>query len=100
MKLGPWNLSRALTTATRFLEIGAAGPVVVTSRLGRGLGRDRRRCVMKCQKCAKPATFHITDIERGKPREYHFCDEHARQHLTPGRGGRRNRRRWASWPRS
>ncbi|WP_422931065.1 UvrB/UvrC motif-containing protein [Singulisphaera sp. PoT] len=38
---------------------------------------------MKCQNCAKPATFHITDIERGKPREYHFCDEHARQHLTP-----------------
>jgi protein arginine kinase activator len=38
---------------------------------------------MKCQKCAKLATFHITDIERGKPREYHFCDEHARQHLTP-----------------
>ena len=38
---------------------------------------------MKCQKCAKPATFHITDIERGKPREFHFCDEHARQHLAP-----------------
>jgi protein arginine kinase activator len=38
---------------------------------------------MKCQKCAKLATFHITDIEHGKPREYHFCDEHARQHLTP-----------------
>lgn len=38
---------------------------------------------MKCQKCTMPATFHITDIERGKPREYHFCDEHARQHLTP-----------------
>lgn len=38
---------------------------------------------MKCMKCAKPATFHITDIERGTPREYHFCDEHARQHLTP-----------------
>lgn len=38
---------------------------------------------MKCQKCAKPATFHITDIEAGKPREYHFCDEHARHHLTP-----------------
>jgi protein arginine kinase activator len=39
---------------------------------------------MKCQRCAKPATFHITDIERGKPREYHLCDEHARQHLAPG----------------
>jgi protein arginine kinase activator len=38
---------------------------------------------MKCQKCAKPATFHITDIERGKPHEYHLCDEHARQHLAP-----------------
>lgn len=37
----------------------------------------------RCQKCAKPATYHITDIERGKPREFHFCDEHARQHLTP-----------------
>ncbi|QEH33911.1 UvrB/uvrC motif protein [Aquisphaera giovannonii] len=38
---------------------------------------------MKCQKCSKPATFHITDIvEKGKHREYHFCDEHARQHLT------------------
>ena len=33
---------------------------------------------MKCQKCAKPATFHITDIvEKGKHREFHFCDEHA-----------------------
>ncbi len=38
---------------------------------------------MKCQKCPKPATFHITDIERGKPKEFHFCDEHARQHLSP-----------------
>jgi protein arginine kinase activator len=38
---------------------------------------------MKCQRCAKPATFHITDIEQGKPREYHLCDEHARQHLAP-----------------
>ena len=47
----------------------------------------RRRMAMKCQKCAKPATYHITDIERGKPREFHFCDEHARQHLSPRRGG-------------
>ena len=38
---------------------------------------------MKCQRCPKPATFHITDIERGKPKEFHFCDEHARQHLSP-----------------
>jgi protein arginine kinase activator len=39
---------------------------------------------MKCQKCAKPATFHITDIvETGMHQEFHFCDEHARQHLAP-----------------
>lgn len=38
---------------------------------------------MRCQKCAKQATYHITDIEHGKPREFHFCDEHARQHLQP-----------------
>ncbi len=39
---------------------------------------------MKCQKCAKPATFHITDIvAKGRHEEFHFCDEHARQHLAP-----------------
>ncbi len=39
---------------------------------------------MRCQKCAKPATFHITDIvEKGIHQEFHFCDEHARQHLAP-----------------
>ena len=39
---------------------------------------------MKCQRCPKPATFHITDIERGKrPKEFHFCEEHARLHLAP-----------------
>lgn len=40
---------------------------------------------MKCQKCSKPATYHITDIERGKAREHHFCDEHAREHIEPNR---------------
>lgn len=38
----------------------------------------------KCQRCAKAATFHITDIERGQVRENHFCDEHAREHLAQG----------------
>ncbi len=37
---------------------------------------------MKCQKCPKPATYHITDIERGKPQEFHFCEEHAKIHLA------------------
>ncbi len=38
----------------------------------------------KCQRCSKPATFHITDIERGQVKEFHLCDEHARQHVAPG----------------
>ena len=39
---------------------------------------------MKCQKCAKPATYQITDLDSDKPgvyHEFHFCDEHARDHL-------------------
>ena len=40
---------------------------------------------MNARRC-EPATFHITDIvEKGNRREFHFCDEHARQHLAPPR---------------
>ncbi|RUL85907.1 UvrB/UvrC motif-containing protein [Tautonia sociabilis] len=41
---------------------------------------------MKCQKCSKPATYHITDLDPevpGKFAVFHFCDEHALQHLAP-----------------
>jgi len=41
---------------------------------------------MKCQKCSKPATYHITDLDRDLPGKFfvfHFCDEHALQHLAP-----------------
>lgn len=37
---------------------------------------------MKCQKCDKPATFHITELTGGKPQELHLCEEHAHQYLT------------------
>lgn len=37
---------------------------------------------MKCQKCAKNATFHITELTGGKPQELHLCEEHAREYLT------------------
>lgn len=37
---------------------------------------------MKCQKCDKPATFHITELTDGKPQELHLCEEHAREYLT------------------
>ncbi len=37
---------------------------------------------MKCQKCDKPATFHITELTNGKPVELHLCEDHAREYLT------------------
>lgn len=37
---------------------------------------------MKCQKCDKTATFHITELTGGKPQELHLCQEHAHEYLT------------------
>lgn len=37
---------------------------------------------MKCQRCEKPATFHITELTGGKPQELHLCEQHAREYLT------------------
>jgi protein arginine kinase activator len=36
---------------------------------------------MKCQRCAKPATYHITEVESGAVEDLHLCEECARQHL-------------------
>ena len=36
---------------------------------------------MKCQKCEKPATFHITELTDNKPQELHLCEEHAKAYL-------------------
>ncbi|MDO4585377.1 MAG: UvrB/UvrC motif-containing protein [Planctomycetia bacterium] len=37
---------------------------------------------MKCQKCNRPATFHITELLGGKPQELHLCAEHAQEYLN------------------
>ncbi|MDR0338360.1 MAG: UvrB/UvrC motif-containing protein [Planctomycetaceae bacterium] len=37
---------------------------------------------MKCQKCEKAATFHITELTGPKPLEHHLCEEHAREYLN------------------
>lgn len=42
---------------------------------------------MKCQKCDKPATFHITELTDGDPQELHLCEEHARQYLSQSSAG-------------
>ncbi len=38
---------------------------------------------MKCQKCDRQATFHITDLIDGKPSEMHLCEECAQTFLSP-----------------
>jgi protein arginine kinase activator len=37
---------------------------------------------MKCQKCERPATFHITELTDDEPLEHHLCEEHAREYLA------------------
>ncbi|HUG71033.1 MAG TPA: UvrB/UvrC motif-containing protein [Pirellulaceae bacterium] len=36
---------------------------------------------MKCQRCEKPATFHITELTGDAPQEIHLCEDHARSYL-------------------
>jgi protein arginine kinase activator len=38
---------------------------------------------MKCQKCDKQATFHITDLVDGEPNELHLCEDCAQSFLAP-----------------
>lgn len=38
---------------------------------------------MKCQKCDREATFHITDLVDGKPNELHLCELCAQTFLSP-----------------
>jgi protein arginine kinase activator len=42
---------------------------------------------MKCQRCEKPATFHITELTEPKsPQELHLCEDCAKIYLTQGSG--------------
>jgi len=38
---------------------------------------------MKCQRCEKPATFHITELTGDEPQELHLCADHAQVYLAP-----------------
>jgi len=42
---------------------------------------------MRCQKCDRPATFHITELTGNKPQELHLCEEHARHYLSESSEG-------------
>jgi len=40
---------------------------------------------MKCQRCEKPATFHITELTESKAyEELHLCEDCAKEYLSPG----------------
>jgi protein arginine kinase activator len=42
---------------------------------------------MKCQRCPKPATLHITEVlPHDKYEEYHLCEECAKKYLYPAGG--------------
>jgi protein arginine kinase activator len=42
---------------------------------------------MKCQRCPKPATLHITEVlPQDKYDEYHLCEDCAKKYLYPGGG--------------
>lgn len=38
---------------------------------------------MKCQRCQREATFHITELTGGEPVELHLCPQHAQEYLNP-----------------
>ena len=41
---------------------------------------------MKCQKCEKPATFHMTELTGEEPVEVHLCETCAKSYLTQAEG--------------
>ena len=41
----------------------------------------------KCSECAKPAVFHVTELEDGPPVEVHFCEEHFHAYMKGGDEG-------------
>jgi protein arginine kinase activator len=45
---------------------------------------------MKCQKCDKTATIHITEITGGVPEEVHLCEAHAREYLSQGQAAQQS----------
>lgn len=54
-------------------------------RCGGGWGFNLKGTKVKCQRCEKPATFHITELtEPTGPRELHLCEDCARYYLQHG----------------
>lgn len=41
---------------------------------------------MKCHRCAKLATLHITEIVKGTAQELHLCEDCAQEYLNTGSG--------------
>ncbi len=45
---------------------------------------------MKCQRCPKPATLHITEVlSDDRYEEFHFCEDCAKKYLYPNSNGKK-----------
>jgi len=42
---------------------------------------------MKCQKCDRQATFHVTELTGNKPQESHLCEEHVQHYFKEASEG-------------
>jgi protein arginine kinase activator len=42
---------------------------------------------MKCRKCPKPATLHITEVVKGAAQELHLCEDCAKEYLNSAGNG-------------
>lgn len=42
---------------------------------------------MKCERCQREATFHITELTGGDLVELHLCPQHAQEYLAPASSG-------------
>ena len=47
------------------------------------MGINVAKPTMKCQKCEKPATFHITDLVEAGFAELHLCPDCAKEYIQP-----------------
>lgn len=49
--------------------------------------RVEKQSPMKCQRCERPATFHITELTGPEPVELHLCEVCVRSYLEQGEPG-------------
>lgn len=65
-------------------DLPGSPPLPCDRELGDALSREADHQPMKCQRCERQATFHITDLIDGHPNEVHLCEQCAQAFLAAG----------------